>query len=307
MNYAVSLGNSHLGKLAIGFLLEKGIPAGDIKAVVRNVEKARDLAGRGIDIRHGEYGNEASLLEAFKGVTKVYMISGMAPPAARTRQHRGVIDAAKAAGVSHVVYTSFIDTAEDSPFFAWKINKDTEAYLERSGLSYTILRHGMYSEADLDYIGEYVKAGKVANNIGDGTISYISRRDLALAAVHCLLEDGHIDKTYALTGPEAITQTELARRISEWKGMEIPYVQISDEEYKATFPEAMWGEVIVSLYQSVRVGNTAIDTDDFEQITGRKPYSLAETYDRFYAKSSCQDPYIEEPTDRQRACDKSRR
>jgi NAD(P)H dehydrogenase (quinone) len=212
MRYAVSLGNSQLGRCAIDFLTEKGVAASDIVALVRNTSKANDLAGRGVDVRRGEYGDEASVVQALNGVDKAYLISGMAPPDERIRQHRGFIDAASDAELTHVVYSSFIDTAEDSPFFAWGINKDTEEYLKASGLEYTILRNGMYAEADLDYVGEYLKAGKIENNIGDGSISYISRRDLALAAVHCLLDDGHTNKTYTLTGPEAVSQAWLA----EW-------------------------------------------------------------------------------------------
>ena len=282
MKYAVSMGNSQLGRSAIDHLLERGVPAAGIVAIVRNTAKAAELEERGVEIRRGEYGDADSLLASLAGVDKLYMISGMAPPEERTRQHRGVIDAANQAGVSHVVYASFIDTADDSPFFAWSINRDTESYLKSSGLGYTILRNGMYAEADLDYIDEYLKAGKVANNIGEGRISYISRRDLALAAALCLLDGGHHNESYTLTGPEAITQAELARWISRWTGVSIPYVQISDEEYRASFPNPHWADVIVSLYQSVRLGNADTVSDDFERITGRKAHTLPETYERFY-------------------------
>jgi NAD(P)H dehydrogenase (quinone) len=152
-----------------------------------------------------------------------------------------------------------------------------------SGLGHTILRNGMYVEADLDFIPEYVKAGKVTNNVGDGRISYISRRDLALAAVHCLLDDRHDGRTYTLTGPEAVTQARLAEWISGWTGKTIPYVPISDEDYRKTFPDPHWAEVIVALYQAVRLGNAEAVTDDFEAIVGRRALGVPEVYDRFYA------------------------
>jgi NAD(P)H dehydrogenase (quinone) len=286
MNIAISLGNSTLGRHTIDFLLERGVAPSSIKAVTRNREKAQDLAHRGIDVRQGDYGHEHSFRQALEGVDRLFMISGMAPPEERIHQHRGIIDAAKHVGVSQIAYTSFIDTADDSPLFAWTINKDTEAYLKRSGLGFTILRNGMYSEADLGYIGEYLKAGKVANNIGDGRISYISRRDLALAAVLCLLEDEHKEQTYTLTGPKAVTQAELAQNISEWTGNDIPYVKLSDEEYQASFSDPMWGKVIVALYQSVRLGNTELVTSDFENIVGRQAFTLDETYERFYRSTT---------------------
>jgi NAD(P)H dehydrogenase (quinone) len=233
-------------------------------------------------VRRGEYGHEPSLVEGLQGVDKLYMISGMAPPEERIRQHRVVIESAKDAGVRCVVYTSFIDTAEDSPFFAWSINKDTEIFLKASGLCHTILRNGMYVEADLDFIPEYVKAGRVANNIGEGRISYISRRDLALAAAHCLVGEGHDGKTWTLTGPEAVTQTQLAAWISQWVGKAIPYEALSDDEYRATFPDPHWAEVVVTLYQAARRGHAEAVTDDFEAIVGRKAWSVPEVYERFY-------------------------
>ena len=143
MKYAISLGNSKLGRLAIDHLAEGGVAPGDIVAVVRSPAKADDLTLRGVVVRRGEYGDEPSLVEALQGVDKLYMISGMASPEERRRQHRGVIESAKDAGVRCVIYTSFIDTAEDSPFFAWGINRDTETVLKASGLCHTILRNGM--------------------------------------------------------------------------------------------------------------------------------------------------------------------
>jgi len=283
MKYAISLGNSNLGRLAISYLLEKGVAASDIVAVVRSVERAADLADKGIDVRYGDYDNATSFVSALKGVQRLYMISGMAPPETRIMQHDDVINAAGEAGVEHIAYTSFMDCSEESPFFAWRINKKTEQSLKDSGIAYTILRSGMYSEADLDYIPTYLKLGKVANNIGpEGLISYISRRDLALAGVICLAEDGHGGKTYTLTGPEAITQVQLAKLISTWTSTDIPYETLGDEEYARQFSDPHWADVVVTLYASVRLGNMAMVADDFKTIVGRDAYTLQETWDRFY-------------------------
>jgi NAD(P)H dehydrogenase (quinone) len=279
----ISLGNSHLGRLAIDVLLEQGVEPASIVAVVRDTAKAGDLRANGILVQTAAYGEEDTLAAAFEGVKSLYMISGTSKPGERRKQHRGVIDAAKRAGVERIVYTSFIDTADDSPFFAWNINRDTETNLEQSGLDFTILRNGLYSEADLDYVPRYLEAGQVENNIGDGKISYISRRDLARAATHCLLDDGHGGETYTLTGLVAVTQSELAALISTWTGKEIPYVPISDEAYRRTFPDPAWADVVVSLYRSVRAGNCEAVTGDFEQIVGRKPFTLDETWNLYYA------------------------
>lgn len=282
MIYGISLGNSQLGRLAIDALLEEGVAPAEIVAVARTPTKAADLAEKGLQVRPGTYGDAASLEAAFQGVDRLYMVSGMAGLEERIRQHRGCIDAAKAAGVTRIVYTSFADTARDSPFYPVKINEDTEAYLAKSGVGHTVCRHGMYVEADLDYIPEYVKAGKVANNIGEGRIAYVSRRDLALAGALCLVDDRHAGRTYTLTGPEAVTQSELAQWISGWTGQTIPYEALSDDAYRATFPEPKWAEVIVTLYASVRAGNLEAVTGDFERVAGRPAFTGPEVYERFY-------------------------
>jgi NAD(P)H dehydrogenase (quinone) len=282
IRFGVSLGNSKLGRFAIQYLIETSVPTENIVAIVRNREKAGDLAAQGVTVRIGTYGDSRSFETALEGVDELYLVSGMAPPRERILLHRGVIDAAKAAGVKHIVYTSFIDNADNSPFFAWNINRDTEAYLKDSGLDFTVLRHGMYVEADLDYIDQYVKDGKVENNIGEGLISYISRRDLALAGAHCLLDETHRNRTYVLTGPEAYSQKQLAHWISSWKAMEIPYIAISDEEYRGKFSNPDWADVVVTLYQAVRMGLASTVSNDFEAIVGRKAYKPSEVYEKFY-------------------------
>ncbi len=281
----ISLGNSQIGGHAIDALAGFGVDPAEMVAVVRNPAKAEALADRGVKVRPGEYGDPEGLRWSFSGVSALFLISGMAGPEERRKQHRGAIEAAKRAGVERIVYTSFIDAEEDSPFFAWSINRDTEAALRESDLAYTVLRNGMYSEADLDYVPKYLEFGKVLNNIGDGRISYISRRDLALAAARCLMDENHIGRTYSLTGPEAVTQTRLAELISEWTGRDIAYEVISDEEYRRFFADAYWGEVVVSLYQSVRSGNCETVTDDFRTVVGREAHTLDETWEKYYADS----------------------
>jgi len=283
MRYAISLGNSKLGRATLDHLLDAGVCSEDLTVIARTPSKVADLGQRGVQVREGSYGDDASMVAALRGVDRLLMVSGMAGPDERRAQHRGIISAAVEAGVQRIVYTSFIDTHEGSPFFAWAINKDSEAALADSGVGFTVLRNGMYSEADLDHASAYIQAGEVANNIGpDAKISYISRHDMALAATRCLLDDGHEGRTYTLTGPVALTQVQLAEQLSTFVGQDLPYRTVEDEAYAATFPDPYWGRLVVDLYKMVRLGYAAEITDDFERITGRPAWTLAETWQQLY-------------------------
>lgn len=231
-----------LGHLVIDHLLDR-TPADRIVALSRSLDRAADLAGRGIVVRPGNYDDVNSMVEAFRDVETLLFISS---PDVGTRlgQHQNVVDAAKQAGVSRIVYTSAfnIDGAIDSGGgnlvveFIAKEHKATEGFLRESGVAWTFLRNNLYPDS---YIGEIelaIDRGAYRSAMGQGGVSFISRDDIARAAAVVLLGNGHSGKVYELTGPEAVTASDFARVASEVSGKDIVCEPITfevlEEDYR---------------------------------------------------------------------------
>jgi NAD(P)H dehydrogenase (quinone) len=218
-----------LGRLVINNLLQV-VPADAIVAAVRNPEKAADLATQGIVVRKADYDEPATLSPAFAGGEKLLLISAN-EVGKRARQHRAVIDAARAAGIKQVVYTSLLH-ADSSPLGLANEHVQTEEALMRSGLPYVILRNGWYTENYTASIPAALGHGALIGSAGDGRISSASRADFATAAAKVLVEDGHKNQVYELAGDRAYTLSELAAEASRQAGKEIPYKDVPPETYK---------------------------------------------------------------------------
>lgn len=254
MTILVTGATGQLGRLVVDALARRS-PSASLAVSVRIPDKASDLAARGIDVRQGDFDAPESLVRSFAGVDTVLIVSGDAPVDVRIRQHRGAIDAAKAAGVGRVVYTSFVDPRADSPFPFAAIHADTEDYLRGSGLPFTILRNGVYADNLAGFIGRAIGSGKLAAPAGEGRVAFISRADLAEAAAGVLLGAGHAGRTYELTGPAAIDFREVAAAVSRRTGKPIVYEPISTDAFeqglaRAGLPDFMV-EALSGLFQAV--------------------------------------------------------
>lgn len=252
-----------------------------IIGLARSPQKA---TGLGIEVRPGDYNKPDQLKTSLAGVDKLLLVSGMDAPDVRIVQHRNVIEAAKAAGVKKIVYTS-VQGAEDGTSFSPVIqsNRQTEADIRASGLDWVIGRNGIYIEPDIEYIDTYRKAGEIANCAGDGRCGYTTRAELAQAYAHMLTEPRHNGHTYNLHG-ERLTQAELAAHINHAFGTTLSYRAMSVEAYKADRVAELGdfiGAVIAGIYQSIRDG--ALDRpSDFETATGRPHQS----WDAYFAAIS---------------------
>lgn len=229
---AITGAAGQLGRHVVAQLKTRIAPAGII-AIVRDPAKAQDL---GVTVRKADYMDPAALETALQGVEKLLLISGN-EIGQRVAQHRNIIAAAKKAGVRHIVYTSLL-RADTSLLSVAQEHPATEADLKLSGLPYTVLRNGWYTE---NYTGSIPAA--LANNAfygsaGDGRISSAARADYAEAAVAVLTSSGHEGKTYELAGDNAYTLTELAAEISRQTGKEIPYVNLPEADYAAALVQA---------------------------------------------------------------------
>ncbi|MDR3740991.1 MAG: SDR family oxidoreductase [Terracidiphilus sp.] len=225
---AITGATGQLGSLVVEKLKAK-VPAANLVALVRTPSKAAEL---GIAAREADYNKPETLESALKGVQTLLLISGN-ELGKRAEQHRAVINAAKKAGVEWVVYTSLLH-ADTTPI---RVLADehlaTENDLKASGVAYTLLRNGWYTENYTASVPGAVKGGAFLGAAGEGKISSAARADYAEAAAAVLAGTGHQGKVYELAGDNAYTLSELAAEISRQTGKAIPYKNLTEAEYAA--------------------------------------------------------------------------
>jgi NAD(P)H dehydrogenase (quinone) len=227
MTIAITAATGQLGRLVVAKLKAK-TPAADIVALARNPAKAADL---GVAVREADYSKPETLAKALAGVDTLLLISS-SEIGQRGVQHRNVIEAAKKAGVKRIVYTSLL-RADSTPLSLGEEHKATEADLKASGIPFTILRNGWYTENYTAAIGGALAGGAYVGTAGEGKISSAARADYADAAVAALTGEGHNGKTYELAGDEAYTLKDLAAEISRQSGRTIPYKNLPEADYAA--------------------------------------------------------------------------
>lgn len=225
MKIGVTGATGQLGRLVVEKLKQK-VAADSIVALVRNPAKAADL---GVEARAFDYTQPEILVASLKGIDKLLLISGN-EIGQRLPQHKAVVEAAKQAGVKQITYTSILH-ADSSPLGLAGEHLGTEVAIKESGLTYTILRNGWYTENYTGSAKGAVGAGAFIGNAGDGKIASAARVDYAEAAAVVLAGEGHENKTYELAGNEAYTLTELAEEISRQTGKDIPYNNLTEAEY----------------------------------------------------------------------------
>jgi NAD(P)H dehydrogenase (quinone) len=279
MRVIVTGAAGHLGRLVTDQLLQRLAPQ-QLILVTRRPEALRELRARGADVRYGDYDDPASLRDAFAGGDRMLLISSDAI-GRRIRQHRAAIDAAVAAGVGHVAFTSIVNPVYANPTgpIASEPGR-TEAMLDRSGLAWTVLRFGSFAELVLPPAATAVQNRRLITNNGRGRIVPISRRDCAEAAAVTLTTGGHAGKTYDITGPEALSASDLADLYSDLSGLPVELVQLSDAMLTwmlvgiGTPMPAAWR--ITAFGRAVRLGYFDVVDPAFERLTGRTPETLRE-------------------------------
>jgi NAD(P)H dehydrogenase (quinone) len=277
MSVIVTGAAGHLGRLVAEQLLERLAPE-DIVLVTRRPEALRELAARGADVRHGDFDDPASLRDAFDGGRRMLLISTDAM-GRRVRQHGAAIDAAAAAGVGHVVFTSLVNPVARNPIGAIAREPgETEAMLHRSGLAWTVLRFGSFAELQLPPAAVAVQNRRLVTNIGDGRIVPVSRRDCAEAAAVTLTTDGHTGRTYEITGPQALSPSDLAELYADVSGQPVKVLQLDDMMLTwvlgcigTPLPDT-WA--ITAFGRAVRRGYFDVVDPAFERLTGRPPVAL---------------------------------
>jgi NAD(P)H dehydrogenase (quinone) len=265
-----------LGHLVIKALLKK-VPAASIVAAVRNVEKAKDLAALGVQVRHADYSQPATWDAALKGADKVLLISS-SEVGQRSKQHKAVIDAAKRAGVKLLAYTSVL-RADTSVLGLAGEHRETEADIRASGVPFVFLRNGWYTENYTAGIPTALSLGAVYGCAGDGRIASATRADYAEAAAVALTADNQVGKTYELAGDSAFTLTEFAADLSRQSSKAIGYVNLPEAEYKkallgAGLPEFL-AELLANSDTGVSKGALFDEGHQLSKLIGRATTPLA--------------------------------
>ena len=275
MSIVVTAATGHLGQLVIDELLER-VPADQVVAVARNAEKAAPLAARGVEIRIADYNDPAALAAAFGAGDTVLLISGLEPN--RVAQHQAVIDAAKAAGVARIAYTSVLGGPE-ADFDLAADHLTTEQAIVDSGLPYTFLRNGWYHEVYTDQIAVQLEHG-VVGSAGDGRIGSASRRDFAAAAAVVLTGEGHEKTAYELNGDAAWTLTEYAAELSRQSGKDVAYSNVPAATQLeiligAGVPE-FFAPILVDVDDAISRGRLAGRGNDLSRLIGRPTTTIAD-------------------------------
>jgi NAD(P)H dehydrogenase (quinone) len=281
MTVVVSGASGQLGRLVAEQLLGR-LSVEELILVSRNPRDLAEFAERGVDVRWGDFDEPESLAAAFAGGDRLLLISTLAM-GRRLDQHRAAIDAAVSAGLDHVVYTSFTNPVEGHPAgLVVDEHRETEELLREAPVGWTLLRNAAYAELQVPLGAVAVAYGKLVTNAGDGRVAPISRSDCAAAAVAVLTSYGHGGKTYEITGPDALSQADIARLLSEVAGRPVKVVQSGDRKLawalgRLGTPKPV-ARAIVDLGIATREGYFDVVDGAFEQLTGRRPRTLRDVF-----------------------------
>ena len=277
MKVAVTGATGHLGRLVVQDLL-KSTPAQDIVAIVRDASKAADLAAQGVQVRVAPYDDPPALRAALAGVDRLLLISS-SEVGHRVQQHQNVIDAAKAAGVQYIAYTSAPLAATTSLILA-PDHKATEELLIDSGVDFTFLRNNWYTENYLQQLNTARQTGKVVAAAGQGQVASASRADYAAGAAAVLLGSGHVGRIYELGGDYAWTYDELAAAIGEVIGQPVTYEPVDGATLVEILQSVGLDEgtagFVAALDANIAAGALAEVTHDLSRLIGRPTTPLVE-------------------------------
>jgi uncharacterized protein YbjT (DUF2867 family) len=243
------------------------------RALVRDPDKARDRLGGQVEQVVGDLDRASTLLPAFTGVDRVFVVTTQSDR--QVEQEQAVIEAASRAEVRHVVKLSVFRADDNSPLQIARQHRQAERALERSGLSFTILRPPFFMQNLLGM----VRNGAVSTAALGGRVAMIDARDVADVAVAALMGSGHEGMTYTPTGPEALSFDEVAQVLTQQTGTQIRHVRVSPEEVgRALRGRGMahwYAEDMAKLHGMLADGYEEVVTDDFRTVTGTGPHPLA--------------------------------
>ncbi|WP_295698164.1 NmrA family NAD(P)-binding protein [Lapillicoccus sp.] len=285
MTVALTAATGQLGRLVVDALLERlgterGLEsAAVVVAVVRDPAKAADLAERGVTVRVASYEDGVAMEAALAGVDRLLLISG-SDVGQRAKQHATVIDAAVAAGVGHITYTSVLG-ATSSTLPVAPDHRDTEAHLAVIGVPATLLRNGWYHENYVSTVDTARHTGVVLTSVHEGRVASATRADYAQAAAVVLTTPvAELDDVYELSGDVAWTQEDLAAAVTELIGSPVTVARVTPQEQTATLIQvgldADTAAFVVAIDAATDRGDLAIRTGALARLIGHPTTSLVD-------------------------------
>jgi NAD(P)H dehydrogenase (quinone) len=282
MSVVVTGATGQLGRLTVEALLRRGVPASEVVATGRDTTGIKDLADRGVVVRRADFADQDSLSAAFAGADKLLLISASVPVDERVANHRRAIDAALAAGVSLVAYTSTL-RADTAATIIGATHRATEEYLRERRVPSVLLRNGWYLENYTGQLPLILQNGAVIGAVGQGRVSAASRADYAEAAAVVLTTEGHVGAVYELGGDEAFTLAELAAAISAAAGKQITYTDLPAQELARVLAgaglPAELAEVLADADLGLSRGELFTSSGDLRRLIGRPTTPLANAID----------------------------
>jgi uncharacterized protein YbjT (DUF2867 family) len=265
----------HVGSELVRLLAEQGAPA---RALVHSPDKAAPIQHLGLETALGDYEQPDTLDAAMKGCDQLFLLSPPTPRQPQQEQH--VIDAARRAGLDHVVKQSVPWAGPDAPVVFCRWHGQVEQHLAQSGLAYTLLRPSSFMQNFLMSAQQVADQGILYGMFGEGRVAFIDARDIAAAAAELLTNPGHQGASYTLTGPEALSAAEVAERLSAATGRQVRSVDLGPDGYRQALAGAgMPGWLVDGVVESntmLAAGHAATVTNEVARLTGRPPRTFAQ-------------------------------
>ena len=269
---AVTGVTGNLGGIVSGLCKKNGI---EVRNLARNVEKAEKLGFS--NVFKSNYDKSGDTVKSLEGIEVLFMVSGSENPN-RVQQHKDFIDAAKVAGVSHIIYLSFYNASKNSIFTLGRDHYATEEYIKENGFKYTFLRDNFYADFFVDLCREY---GEIKGPAENGKVSAVVRSDVSEVVAKILENPGKCEnQTLNMTGPEELSMDEIVKTVSKYFGKEIKYIEETVEEAyesRKIWKAEQWEyDSWVSTYTAIAENEQSGISNDIEKVLGRKATSLAE-------------------------------